>query len=240
MDIEGWLKNCTAYHSQFTNGSAGSVGNMVILPIKSQYRGPAPKSTDETDIIDEALYYFKANVFFRTYEIKSEADRVLIYLTLYISECLKKLQKCSSKNQGVQDMKALAISKFDIPGEAGFPLNPVYAKPSSPSEAGKNFNLISPDDRLEYIQQFVDELITLVVHETNLKAAEKLKCSSPSEHSRLKKWVQVTKKEMCVFLALLLLQEIVHKPRQQWYWSKNKFTPIFGEVMPGIWFLIMT
>ncbi|XP_075540444.1 actin-related protein 2/3 complex, subunit 3A isoform X2 [Dermacentor variabilis] len=125
-----------AYHSQFTNGSAGSVGNMVILPIKSQYRGPAPKSTDETDIIDEALYYFKANVFFRTYEIKSEADRVLIYLTLYISECLKKLQKCSSKNQGVQDMKALAISKFDIPGEAGFPLNPVYAKPSSPSEAG--------------------------------------------------------------------------------------------------------
>ncbi|XP_037567244.1 actin-related protein 2/3 complex subunit 3-B isoform X1 [Dermacentor silvarum] len=135
MDIEGWLKNCTAYHSQFTNGSAGSVGNMVILPIKSQYRGPAPKSTDETDIIDEALYYFKANVFFRTYEIKSEADRVLIYLTLYISECLKKLQKCSSKNQGVQDMKALAISKFDIPGEAGFPLNPVYAKPSSPSEA---------------------------------------------------------------------------------------------------------
>ncbi|KAH6932029.1 hypothetical protein HPB50_002581 [Hyalomma asiaticum] len=101
-----------AYHSQFTNGSAGLVGNMAILPIRSQYRGPAPKSTDETDIIDEALYYFKANVFFRTYEIK-----------------------CSNKNQGIQDMKALAISKFDIPGEPGFPLNPVYAKPSSLAEA---------------------------------------------------------------------------------------------------------
>ena len=48
--------------------------------------------SEEADIIDEALYYFKANVFFRTYEIRSEADRVLIYLTLYITDCLKKLQ----------------------------------------------------------------------------------------------------------------------------------------------------
>ncbi len=38
----------------------------------------------EQDVIDEALHYFKANVFFRTYEIKSDADRVLIYVTLYI------------------------------------------------------------------------------------------------------------------------------------------------------------
>ena len=38
----------------------------------------------EMDVIDEALHYFKANVFFRTYEIKSDADRVLIYVTLYI------------------------------------------------------------------------------------------------------------------------------------------------------------
>lgn len=42
------------------------------------------------DVIDEALHYFKANVFFRTYEIKSDADRVLIYVTLYIQ--VKKLQ----------------------------------------------------------------------------------------------------------------------------------------------------
>lgn len=30
----------------------------------------------------------------------------------------------------------LAISKFDIPGEPGFPLNAVYVKPSSAQEAG--------------------------------------------------------------------------------------------------------
>lgn len=31
----------------------------------------------------------------------------------------------------------LAISKFDIPGEYGFPLNSVYAKPSSTQESGE-------------------------------------------------------------------------------------------------------
>lgn len=46
---------------------------MAIVPIKSQYKGPAPllnpKNAD-MDIIDEALSYFKANVFFRSYEVK--------------------------------------------------------------------------------------------------------------------------------------------------------------------------
>ena len=33
-------------------------------------------------------------------------------------------------------MYSLAISKFDIPGDAGFPLNAVYAKPTTPSDSG--------------------------------------------------------------------------------------------------------
>ncbi|RZF36786.1 hypothetical protein LSTR_LSTR004360 [Laodelphax striatellus] len=123
-----------AYHSTLTEYSK-CVGNMAVLPLRTQCRGPAPTTTQETDIIDEALYYFKANVFFRTYEIKNEADRVLIYLTLYITECLKKLQKCSQKSQGVKELHSLGISKFDIPGDDNFPLNSVYAKPTNPEEA---------------------------------------------------------------------------------------------------------
>lgn len=34
-------------------------------------------------------------------------------------------------------MYMLAISKFDIPGEYGFPLNAVYSKPASSQESGK-------------------------------------------------------------------------------------------------------
>ena len=58
----------------------------------------------------------QANVFFRTYEIKGEGDRVLIYLTLYITEGLKKIQKCANKAQAQNEMYSLAISRFDIPG----------------------------------------------------------------------------------------------------------------------------
>lgn len=58
-----------AYHSQIKEFSS-TVGNMSILPLRTQYRGPAPSVHTDNDIIDESLYYFKANVFFRTYEIK--------------------------------------------------------------------------------------------------------------------------------------------------------------------------
>jgi len=123
-----------AYHTQFTSGGK-VVGNMAILPLRTKTRGPAINDSSEFDIIDEALYYFKANVFFRTYEIKSEGDRLIIYITLYISECLKKLAKCTNKNQGLQEMHSLAISKFDIPGDPGFILNSVYAKPGTAQDA---------------------------------------------------------------------------------------------------------
>lgn len=47
------------------------VGNMAMLPLRTKYRGPAPlMAGDGIDVVDEALQYFKANVFFRTYEVK--------------------------------------------------------------------------------------------------------------------------------------------------------------------------
>ncbi|KAM6052021.1 LOW QUALITY PROTEIN: actin-related protein 2/3 complex subunit 3 [Chlamydotis macqueenii] len=123
-----------AYHSTLMDSDTKLVGNMALLPIRSQFKGPAPRETKDTDIIDEAIYYFKANVFFKNYEIKNEADRTLIYVTLYISECLKKLQKCNSKGQGEKEMYTLGITNFPIPGEPGFPLNAIYAKPANKQE----------------------------------------------------------------------------------------------------------
>ena len=114
---------------------------MAFLTFKTKTRGPVHQAlktdlAEETmDIIDEALYYFKANVFFKTYEIQSDADRVLIYVTLYITECLKKLIRCSTREQAQQDMYSLAISRFDIPGDPGFPLNSVYARPANNEDA---------------------------------------------------------------------------------------------------------
>ncbi len=41
-----------------------------------------------------------------------------------------------SRNQGRKEMQSLAISNFSIPGDGNFPMNAMYAKPSSRQEEG--------------------------------------------------------------------------------------------------------
>lgn len=138
-----------AYHSSLE--APRSIGNMALLPVNTKFRGPAPPGDGSKDVIDEAISFFKANIFFKNYEVKSDADRVLIYLTLYITECLKKLQRCPSKSQAMKDMQQLGIASFSIPGEAGFPLNAMYQKPANRQEA---------DQMRQYLQQVRQELGT--------------------------------------------------------------------------------
>ncbi|KAM5148797.1 piggyBac transposable element-derived protein 4-like [Mantella aurantiaca] len=51
--------------------------------------------------------------------------------------------------------------------------------------------------------------------------------------SRSRKWEPVTKNDIWNFLGLIILQGVVKKPLQKWYWSTNKLleTPFFGTVM---------
>lgn len=74
------------------------------------------------DILDEALEYFKANVLFRTFEVKGAgkislssflknnilADILLIYSTLYISQCLGKI-KGKNKADATKQLFSLGI-----------------------------------------------------------------------------------------------------------------------------------
>ncbi|KAF7260021.1 hypothetical protein EG68_02363 [Paragonimus skrjabini miyazakii] len=100
------------YHSQFVP-APNTVGNMALLPLRTKVRGPAPTMPDmDKDIIDEALYLFKSLIFFRQYEIKSESDRVLVYLVLYILECLKKIQKVSPYQGVLQSNISFHISNL--------------------------------------------------------------------------------------------------------------------------------
>ena len=88
-----------AYHSSFEKSKL-RVANMALLPIRTRYSGPAPTetckiyrmrsstiikidwhffmliATENEDIIDEAIKFFRANIFFRNYDIKvSQIDR---------------------------------------------------------------------------------------------------------------------------------------------------------------------
>ncbi|KAG0243623.1 subunit of the Arp2/3 complex [Actinomortierella wolfii] len=126
-----------AYHSAFNEApDLRSVGGFAFLPIKTKFRGPAPiADPNADDIIDEALNLFRANVLFRNFEIKGDADRVLIYLILYITECLNKLTKNPSLRDAEKILGTLALSNFAIPGDALFPLNALYPAPANKADA---------------------------------------------------------------------------------------------------------
>ncbi|KAI9009743.1 actin-related protein 2/3 complex subunit 3 [Gaertneriomyces semiglobifer] len=140
-----------AYHSSFNEGgSYRNIGNVALLPIKTKIRGPAPPGADpnQEDIVDEAIALFRANCFFRNFEIKGNADRVLIYLLLFIQECLGKLSKNPSLSEGQRTLTTHALQNFAIPGETGFPLNAMYEKPANRADA---------DLLKQYLQQLRQE-----------------------------------------------------------------------------------
>jgi len=125
-----------AYHSSMNGGEHEVACGCAVLPLKTTTRGPAPLLADsEDDIVDEVLGYFKANVLFKHFEVKGAADRVLIYLTLYITQCLQKLEKCPSPIEGLKALTAMAHETFRIPGDPGFALGSFFPAPASSQEA---------------------------------------------------------------------------------------------------------
>ncbi|KAL5530294.1 ARC18 [Sanghuangporus sanghuang] len=129
-----------AYHSSFNElPDVRQVGNMSILPIRTKIRGPAPLAdANEADIIDETLDLFRANCLFRNFEIKGPADRLLIVLILFVSDCLAKIGLARippSQIEANKLLNTLAVDNFAIPGDAGFPLNAHYAPPASRADA---------------------------------------------------------------------------------------------------------
>ena len=67
------------------------------LPPAQPFRSHPRRAAGEEDIVDETLGYFKANVLFKHFEVKGAADRTLIYLTLYTTQCLKRLETCPTQ-----------------------------------------------------------------------------------------------------------------------------------------------
>merc|ERR1711994_282530 len=122
---------------------------------KGTARGPAPPSSQE-DIVDQTSSLFKANILFKQFDMETEVDRVLVYVTLYIIECLKRLQKVPNLERAQQEMFSMALESFALPGEAGFPLNAFFTKPNR-HEAGRE-GLRSSSDLL-WSLQVVDLLV---------------------------------------------------------------------------------
>jgi len=141
-----------AYHSVFLDEpNQHLIGNFALLPLRTRTRGPAitlpplPAGTSELDVdatnesydpLDEVLALFRANTFFRNFEIKGAADRVLIYGILFTQEILGKIRSNMSKREAEKAVMNVALdTNFAIPGDATFPLNQAFEAPRDRNEA---------------------------------------------------------------------------------------------------------
>lgn len=143
------LHPLSSHHPKPTN-HAHLAGNFPLLPLRTKVRGPAytlpqlPPNTDSLsidpdsesyDILDETLSLFRANTFFRNFEIRGPADRMLIYGILFISDCLSKIKPSMSNREAEKALINAALEQFSVPGEPGFPLNQAFEGPKDRVEA---------------------------------------------------------------------------------------------------------
>lgn len=120
-----------AYHSSLNDSKFPEACQCALCPIKTEVKGPAALCpTDEEDIIDEVLNYFRANVFFRNFEIKGAADRSLIYLTLHCVQVLVKMEKIEDKATAIREIKQMSTKQFPAPGDESFVLAGMFPLPS--------------------------------------------------------------------------------------------------------------
>ena len=109
-------------------------------PFKNTNSSLISADSDQADIIDETLDLFRANSLFRNFEIKGPADRLLIILILYISDCLSKLgsmKTVPTQIEASKSLNTLSVDNFPIPGDANFPLNAHYAVGTSRADSGE-------------------------------------------------------------------------------------------------------
>lgn len=97
---------------------------------------------ESIDIVDEAITFFRANVFFRNFDIKSSADKLLIYLTYYVNVALKRLEGCRTLAEGTKAIINLGLEEVPVPGESGFPFPGLFTPPKGHQEARKFLNFI--------------------------------------------------------------------------------------------------
>ncbi|ELP88200.1 hypothetical protein EIN_224430 [Entamoeba invadens IP1] len=117
-----FMKRSGAYHSVLDAHIIEAPGRFPLLDFKTKVKvNPkfVMKGTD-MDIVDEAVTYFKANIFFKNYDMSiAEADKLLVYLIFYISSLLLKFNG-HTKTDCEKMAYSMAIENFALPGDGKF------------------------------------------------------------------------------------------------------------------------
>ena len=108
-----------AYHSKLVGTEFTEACGCALLPLKTKTRGPAPACTEEEDIVDEVIKFFRPNSLFRNFDVKGGADRTLIYLTLSMQQVIKECERFKTRPEAEKAVQAMTMKQFPIPGGPG-------------------------------------------------------------------------------------------------------------------------
>ncbi len=136
------------------------------MPI-NRSKQPIPEPTNSFDlpifssIVDESLYLFRANIFFRNFEVKGPADRTLLYALLFIQECLGQVTGSKSRKEVEKNLIVLASgTNFPIPGDKSFNLSSIFPTPPTKSESEALRQYLT-ELRVELVYGLLDRLYTV-------------------------------------------------------------------------------
>lgn len=75
------------YHSSFCKAKDVELAcGLPLLALKGSTAGPSPKadSDEAVDIVDEAISMFRATIMFKNFKPEGPADKIIVYLTVFI------------------------------------------------------------------------------------------------------------------------------------------------------------
>ena len=110
---------------------------------------------------------------------------------------------------------------------------------------GLKVNVQDTEDPISFFELYFDDaLINLIVQQTNLYAQQVIaeKDGRLKKRSRMKEWKETDADEIKLYLAMLLLQGIVRKPKKTLYFSKKSSlnTPFFRRIFSCDRFLLLS
>ena len=150
------------YHSRWNGYEEGVLLGCGLFPIKVTCQaaavGPAPRmdplanddgnAEDKEDVLDEALFYFKSNMLFKTYTIKGSGDRLLLYLTMFMNNCLKRIVGLN-RAQAKATLLSYASDSVTAPTDPSFQFSSFFPAAKSNEEV---------DQWKEYVKQLRMEI----------------------------------------------------------------------------------
>ncbi|KRX06319.1 ARP2/3 complex, 21kDa subunit (p21-Arc) [Pseudocohnilembus persalinus] len=149
-----------ATHSKFNDPNNQACG-LVIAPIKTNFKGPGQQVLDDSvqDIIDEAISAYRPNILFKNFDIKGNGDTFLIYMMVWITHVLNKIQNAQDPKSAEQIVNEICKDPVPKPNDAGYFMRGLLKDPKSATELEK-YQLYIKQSRQELAHRLIDIIYT--------------------------------------------------------------------------------